>query len=215
MGLSSSYDQTLDVVTLKQDSYWKTWLLQCAGVGAGDRVLDIGCGTGVLEERMGHAEVVGVDITEEMLRLAHEKGIASIRSLGLADGENLPFRDESFDCIVSCYVVKYCNPSRFVHEAARVLRPGGRFVLYDFSAPRGPFGPFHAMYVYGLLKIIGKTMQLFDSDTAYTYLALPEVIRTRAWDAQLEEKLRSAGFTGVGRRSLTAGVVTGFWATKP
>jgi demethylmenaquinone methyltransferase / 2-methoxy-6-polyprenyl-1,4-benzoquinol methylase len=214
-GLSPSYDRTLELVTLMQDPYWKSWLLVRAGLVKGSRVLDIGCGTGVLEQKVdGEAEVIGVDLTEEMIRLAQGKRIRSLSSLNLADGEHLPFKDGSFDCVLSCYVVKYCNPSRLASEAARVLRPGGLLVLYDFSAPRGPMAPFHAFYVYGVLKIIGKALSPVDPKEALTYQALPEVIRSRIWDAGFDDVLSSAGFRGIGSRRLTGGVVTGFWATK-
>ena len=76
-GLSPSYDRVLAAATLMQDAYWKSWLLDRAGIRRGDRVLDIGCGTGVLEERISGttAEVIGVDITQEMVRLAQGKRI--------------------------------------------------------------------------------------------------------------------------------------------
>jgi demethylmenaquinone methyltransferase / 2-methoxy-6-polyprenyl-1,4-benzoquinol methylase len=215
-GLSPSYDRVLAAATLMQDAYWKSWLLDRAGIRGGDRVLDIGCGTGVLEERISGttAEVVGVDITQEMVRLAQGKRIPSLGSLSLGDGEHLPFRDASFDSVVSCYVVKYCNPQRLVLEIARVLRPGGAMVLYDFSSPRGPFGPIHALYVYGALKLFGRVLRPLDPDAAFTYEALPEVIRSRIWDEHFDDTLESAGFSRVGSRRLTGGVVTGYWATK-
>lgn len=214
-GLSHTYDRTLELVTLMQDPYWKSWLLLRAGLTPGSRILDIGCGTGVLEERINPGtEIVGVDITEQMVRLAQKKRINSLTSLSLADGEHLPFKDASFDCVLSCYVVKYCNPSRLVFETARVLRPGGVFVLYDFSTPRGPLAPFHALYVYGFLKIVGRALSPIDPKEALTYQALPEVIRSRLWDTHFDVVLRSAGFTAIGSRRLTGGVVTGFWATR-
>lgn len=214
-GLSPSYDRTLALVTLMQDKYWKSWLMIRAGLTRESRVLDIGCGTGVLEEKIdGGVQIIGIDITEEMVRLAQGKRIRSLTSLNLADGEHLPFKDGSFDCVLSCYVVKYCNPSQLASEAARVLRPGGVLVLYDFSAPRGVLAPFHALYVYGLLKIIGRAMRLLDPKEALTYQALPEVIRSRIWDARFGEVLESAGFRDIGSERLTGGVVTGFWAMK-
>jgi len=213
-GLSPSYDTVLSAATLMQDASWKRWLLNRADIAKGDRILDIGCGTGVLEEDIKGADVVGVDITEEMVRLAQGKRIPSLESLSLGDGEHLPFRDASFDSVLSCYVVKYCNPDRLVREIARVLRPGGELVLYDFSSPRGPFAPFHALYVYGALRLFGRILRPFDPDAAFTYEALPEVIRSRIWDANFGETLKSAGFSPVGSRRLTGGVVTGYWATK-
>jgi ubiquinone/menaquinone biosynthesis C-methylase UbiE len=95
-----------------------------------------------------------------------------------------------------------------------VLRKGGTLVLYDFSSPRGPFAPFHALYVYGALRIFGRALRPLDPDAALTYEALPEVIRSRIWDEHFDETLESAGFSQVGNRRLTAGVVTGYWATK-
>ncbi len=214
-GLSPSYERVLDAATLMQDAYWKSWLLRRAEIQRGEAILDIGCGTGVLEERIGGtSRVVGVDITEDMLRLAQTKRIPSLSSLNLGDAENLPFRDDSFDVVLSCYVVKYCNPKRLAGEAARVLRKGGTLVLYDFSAPRGLFAPFHAVYAYGLLRLLGRVVQLFDPGTAFTYLVLPDIIRSRIWDADFNAVLRSAGFSEIGSSRLTWGVVTGYWARK-
>ena len=214
-GLSPSYDRILVAATLMQDVYWKSWLLEHAAMAGESRVLDIGCGTGVLEERIGGGNlVVGLDLTEDMIRRAQVKRIPSLLALGVGDGEHLPFKDDSFDTIVSCYVVKYCNPQGLAKEMGRVLRRGGTMVLYDFSSPRGLFAPFHALYVYGVLKILGKLLQRLDPETAFTYLVLPDVIRSRIWDSGFEETLRSAGFSRVGSKRLTGGVVTGYWAKK-
>ena len=215
-GLSPSYDRVLEVGTLLQDRYWKKWLLGEASVGGGDMVLDVGCGTGVVEERLapGTVSVVGLDLTEEMLRLAQRKGTPSLGSLCLGDAERLPFRDGSFDVLLSCYVVKYCDAPHMAAEAARVLRPGGRLVLYDFSSPRGAYAPFLAFYVYGILRVLGSLLRLVDAGSALTYAALPSVIQTRRWDETFEAVLRAAGFSRVGRKRLTGGAATGFWATR-
>ncbi len=116
--------------------------------------------------------------------------------------------------MLSCYVVKYCSPPLLVSEAARVLRSGGRLVLYDFSSPRGAYAPFHAFYVYGVLRILGALLRLVDAKGALTYEALPSVIQTRRWDETFEAMLKSAGFRDVGRKRLSGGAATGFWATK-
>jgi len=215
-GLSPSYDRVLEVATLLQDRYWKRWLLEKASIREGEKILDVGCGTGVLEERLaaGNGRVIGLDLTEEMIRAAQGKRIPSIDSLCLGDAENLPFSDGSFDLLLSCYVVKYCSASVLATEAARVLRPGGRLVLYDFSSPRGAYAPFLAFYVYGVLRILGAVLRLVRARGAFTYEALPTVIQTRRWDEEFEGLLRSAGFGDVGRKRLSGGAATGFWATK-
>ena len=139
-GLSPSYDRVLDAATLLQDRYWKRWLLSEASIGGGERILDVGCGTGVLEEGLqaGRGEVVGLDLTEEMIRLAQRKRVPSIDSLCLGDAERLPFADGSFDLLLSCYVVKYCSapllaseatprpPTRWQARALRLLKAAGR-----------------------------------------------------------------------------------------
>jgi demethylmenaquinone methyltransferase/2-methoxy-6-polyprenyl-1,4-benzoquinol methylase len=205
------------LATLMQDRYWKRWLVDRASVERGESILDVGCGTGVLEEFLDGRGgfVVGLDLTEEMLRLAQEKRIGCFQSLSVGDAERLPFRDASFDLLVSCYVVKYCDSRRFASEMMRVLRPGGRLVLYDFTSPRGPFAPFHAFYVYGAMRMLGVLLKPADSGLAFTYEALPGVIQTRRWDGSFGAELEAVGFTEIGSKRLSGGVVTGFWATKP
>lgn len=215
-GLSESYDRVLDVVTLRQDRYWKTWMLKNARVGPGMRVLDLGCGTGVLEQYLNGtgAVTVGVDLTEEMVRLAQRKNPRFTDMVAIGDAEHLPFRDGSFDAVLSCYVVKYCSASELASEAMRVLRPGGRLILYDFTRPRGLLAPFHAFYVYGLLRLLGVVLKPVAPGMAFTYEALPSVIRGRPWDDTFGALLTTSGFWGVGSMRLSGGVVATFWGTK-
>jgi demethylmenaquinone methyltransferase / 2-methoxy-6-polyprenyl-1,4-benzoquinol methylase len=215
-GLSGSYERVLELATLMQDRYWKAWLLRKAAIQEGATVLDIGCGTGLLEERLADsgARITGVDLTEEMLRLAQRKPVTRTQSLGVADGEHLPFRDESFDLVLSCYVVKYCNETRLASEMVRVLRPGGGVFFYDFTRPRGPFAPLHALYAYGALRILGKLTKPLDPGLAFTYEALPSIINERRWDDSMQGILEEAGLSEVGSRRLSGGVVTAFWGMK-
>src|SRR6266446_5926154 len=115
-GLSPSYDSVLDRMTLYQDGMWKRRMLEKLPWGEGAMVLDVGCGTCVLEERfqMKGSQAVGIDITSGMIELAQQKGLKSLPMLGLADAEHLPFREESFDVVLSCYVPKYCDTGSLV-----------------------------------------------------------------------------------------------------
>jgi demethylmenaquinone methyltransferase/2-methoxy-6-polyprenyl-1,4-benzoquinol methylase len=215
-GLSPSYDSVLDWMTLYQDRTWKRRMLQRLELGEGARILDIGCGTCVLEERhpLGASQVVGIDITSGMIRLAQRKGLKSVSMLGLADAEHLPFRDMSFDLVLSCYVPKYCETRRFVEESARVLRPGGRMAVYDFTRPRGLFAPLLNLYVYGFMPALGRLVAPIDASLAFTCAALPGLIRSTTWDVDIGDALEDNGLSGGGREAMTGGVVTVFWASK-
>jgi demethylmenaquinone methyltransferase/2-methoxy-6-polyprenyl-1,4-benzoquinol methylase len=215
-GLSSLYDSVLDWMTLYQDRAWKRRMLQRLELSRGARILDIGCGTGVLEERhqLGASQVVGIDITSRMIRLAQQKGLSSVSMLGLADAEHLPFRDGSFDLVLSCYVPKYCETRRFVEELARVLRPGGRMAVYDFTRPRGPFAPLLNLYVYGFMPALGRLVAPLDPSRAFTCAALPGLIRSTTWDADIGDALEENSLSGGGHEAMTGGVVTVFWASK-
>lgn len=215
-GLHGSYDTVLSAATLGQDRYWKTWLLRQARLREGMRVLDLGFGTGVLEELLddSRVSVEGLDLTEEMLRLGQAKRIGCVKSLIVGDGERLPFRDASFDVVLSCYVVKYCSSRRLASEVIRVLRPGGWLLTYDFSSPKGPLAPFHAFYVYGLLRAVGLLLKPVDPRSALTYSALPSVIQSRRWDETFGPVLNGCGFSSIGKKRLSGGVVTAFWGRK-
>ena len=215
-GLSSSYDSVLDWMTLYQDRTWKRKMLERLELRKGAMILDIGCGTCVLEERypLGASQVVGIDITRGMIRLAQQKGLMSVSMLGLADAEHLPFREESFDIVLSCYVPKYCETRKFVEESARVLKPGGRMAVYDFTRPRGLFAPLLNLYVYGFMPALGRLVAPLDASLAFTCAALPGLIRSTTWDADIGDALEESGLSGGGHEAMTGGVVTVFWASK-
>jgi demethylmenaquinone methyltransferase / 2-methoxy-6-polyprenyl-1,4-benzoquinol methylase len=155
-----------------------------------------------------------VDLTESMLRMAQQKALPALDSVFLGDAERLPFGQGSFDVVLSCYVVKYCSAPLLASEAHRVLRPGGRLILYDFSRPRGAYAPLLAFYVHGVLRAIGLVMRLTGSSAAFTYEALPSVIQERRWDDDLGGVLTSAGFREIGVKRLSGGAATGFSAIR-
>lgn len=214
-GLWSSYDTVLDYATLLQDRRWKNWVIGNLGGRNDTTVLDVGCGTCVLEERMsGDISVIGVDLTEGMIKIGQGKHIPLVTSLLRSDGERLPFRAGSFDVVVSCYVVKYCSPDFLVSEMARVLKPGGRLVIYDFARPRGLLWPFNAFYVYGALRIIGEFLELVRMKVSTTFTELPGIIARSSWDEGFRETLIRAGLTPRVEKVLPGGVAIGFVADK-
>jgi len=214
-GLWSSYDTVLEYGTLMQDRRWKDWVIGNLGRRDGATVLDVGCGTCVLEEMMsGDSSVIGVDLTDGMIRVGQGKRVPRVASLLRSDGERLPFRASSFDAVVSCYVVKYCSADLLVSEMARVLKPGGRLVVYDFARPRGRLWPLNALYVYGALRIVGELLELTGLSVSTTFTELPGIIARSSWDEGFWETLIRAGLSPRAEKVLSGGVTVGFVADK-
>ncbi len=215
-GLSPSYDSVLDRMTLYQDGTWKRRMLEKLPLEEGATMLDVGCGTCVLEERfpLKGSQVIGIDITSEMIRLAQRKRLSQVSSLGLADAEHLPFVEASFDLVLSCYVPKYCDTRHFVKELVRVLKPGGHLAVYDFTRPQGPFSPLLNYFEMGFMPALGKLAAPLDASVSFTFGALPGLIKTTTWCEEFGNALDEDGLSEVGREALTGGVVTLFWATK-
>ena len=216
-GLYSSYDWILEYFTLFQDRYWKRRLLDKTSLYSGNLILDVGCGTGVLEEDINGlgASVVGLDLTKEMLAIARTKRINCLEDLVLGDAERLPFAAESFDKVLSCYAIKYCNSWNFVEQIYRVLKPGGRLVLYDFARPHGFFVPFHFFYVYGVLRLFGLLTRKYDRGMSFTFSELPKIISRTHWYEELGPALADQGFQHFSSRYLFGGAAAIFWASKP
>ena len=206
-GLALSYDKVLDWTTLLQDRYWKRWAVAKASPSQADIVLDIGCGTCVTEERLmvKGCRMVGLDMTEEMLRLGARKGLGV--ALFNGDAEALPFADASFDVVISFYVVKYCRIERFISEIARVLKPGGRIVIYDFVRPRGSASPILAFYIYGVLRIAGRLLRHVDPGVSYTFERLPGIVRATMWNEDLPPVLERFHLAVAEQATLSGGTV--------
>lgn len=214
-GLWSSYDKVLEYGTLMQDRRWKGWVIGNLGLRSGTTVLDVGCGTCVLEEMMrGESVTVGIDLSDGMVRAGQRKRIPRVTSLLRSDGERLPFREASFDAVVSCYVVKYCSQDLLVSEMARVLKPGGRLVVYDFARPRGPLWPLNALYVYGGVRMVGALLGMAGLGVSTTFAELPGIIARSSWDDGFQEALLRAGLTPRVEHLLSGGATVGFVADK-
>lgn len=213
--LADSYDSALDNVTLKQDRYWKKFLIDMAELTSGETVLDLACGTCVLEEELAlvGCNVIGLDLSGPMIRRGQAK-IKGIANLLRADAERLPLVPGSIDVVVSCYLPKYSDTDKLLAEITSALRPGGRVIVYDFSRPRGLFAPFHAFYVYGFLQILARVAKRSLGGLDYTFQKLPGIIRRTHWVESWRIRLRRGAFVNVGERALTGGVVTFFWATR-
>ena len=215
-GLASTYDRVLALATLFQDRRWKDWMASRARASKGEKVLDIGIGTCIFEERLegSGCEVVGIDLTEQMIRSGKSKGLNCVRLLVRGDAEFLPFPDNTFDLVVSAYVPKYVELGRFTDEVYRVLKVGGRVVLYDFVRPQGLLYPLLALYLHGLLRPVGRVLKLVGSDSAATFLNLPRIVEGATWQEELALRFGGRGVRPLDDTRLSGGVVGAFSGVK-
>ena len=156
--------------------------------------------------------VVGADFAEPMLRLGSRKGPAGAIRPAAADALALPFADSSFDgATVGFGVRNLADLDAGLAELARVLRPGARLVILEFTTPVwGPFRAVYLFYFHRLLPLIGRAISRHP--TAYSYL--PESVNTFPAPAALRERLELAGFRDCAYSLLTGGIAALHWGTR-
>jgi demethylmenaquinone methyltransferase/2-methoxy-6-polyprenyl-1,4-benzoquinol methylase len=207
------YDLTNTVISMGQDRAWRLSAARATNLGPGETAVDVACGTGGLTRALARiqpgARVLGIDFAWEMVRRAPEAGGPLDRGPVWAylagDATRLPLPDESVDVVTISFGLRNLpDVDGGLREFRRVLRPGGRLVVCEFSTPSTPvFGTVYDRY---LSKLIPAAAGLISSDSeAYRYLARS----IDAWPDQpaLARKLRRAGFVEVAYRNLTGGVV--------
>jgi demethylmenaquinone methyltransferase / 2-methoxy-6-polyprenyl-1,4-benzoquinol methylase len=139
-GLPSRYDVLAEVLSFGQNHRWHSALVEAVvrrSRGRLERILDVATGTGLVAQQLrcrSSAEVVGVDLTEEMLRRARVR--MPDAGLLVSRAEQLPFPDATFDALTFTYLLRYVrDPAATVRELARVVRPGGVVAALDFGVP--------------------------------------------------------------------------------
>lgn len=214
--IAPRYDLLNRLLSLGIDRGWRTKAVRFAAAaldGRPRRVLDVATGTADLAVealRMEPEEVVGVDLSEEMLARGREKlrerGLGDRVTLQRGDAENLPFPDDHFDAALVAFGVRnFEHLQAGLREMRRVLRPGGILVVLELSTPRRfPFRQLYDLYTLRLLPLVGR---LVSGDRgAYTYL--PESIRAFPDGPAFLRQLEQAGFTDRAERRLTFGVAS-------
>jgi demethylmenaquinone methyltransferase / 2-methoxy-6-polyprenyl-1,4-benzoquinol methylase len=209
--VAERYDVMNDLMSLGLHRAWKAFAISIARPRPGERVLDIATGSGDLAAALGRKVLPGgevwiTDINRRML----ERGRDRLLDAGLAvpavqcDGERLPFPGAYFDCVTVGFGLRnMTRKEAALAEMARVLKPGGRLVVLEFSKVWKPLERAYDWYSFKVLPWLGDKVA-GDAD-AYRYLA--ESIRLHPDQAALAAMLRDAGFSDVEVFNLATGVV--------
>jgi demethylmenaquinone methyltransferase/2-methoxy-6-polyprenyl-1,4-benzoquinol methylase len=205
------YDLMNDVMSAGLHRLWKRFAVDRTGLRPGQRALDVASGTGdlarLLARRVGDAGmVVATDINGSMLWRGRDRLLdAGVIVPALqCDAEQLPFADGSFDCVTIAFGLRnVTRKARALKEMTRVLRPGGRLLVLEFSQVWAPLQPLYDAYSFQVLPRMGQLLA-GDSDS-YRYLA--ESIRKHPGQEGLKAMMTAAGLERVEYWNLSAGVV--------
>jgi demethylmenaquinone methyltransferase/2-methoxy-6-polyprenyl-1,4-benzoquinol methylase len=209
--VAARYDLMNDVMSMGMHRAWKAYTVAVAQVKPGHRVLDIAGGTGDMAKAFARQAgpegvVVHTDINETMLRTGRDRLLDEGLALPTAtcDAERLPFRSASFDRVCVAFGLRnMTHKDAALAEMCRVLKPGGRLLVLEFSKVAQPLRRPYDWYSMNVLPLMGKLIAK-DADS-YRYLA--ESIRMHPDQDTLKSMMKTAGFGHVDVHNLTAGVV--------
>lgn len=210
------YDLMNRLMTAGQDMRWRREVIRRAGMPASGRLLDLGAGTGDLARlalrQLPGCQVTAADFTLEMMREGRKKPGSAGLLWSAADALNLPFAGETFDAVVSGFLLRnVVDVGRSLCEQRRVLKPGGRLVALDTTrAAPSLFSPFVWLHLHTVIPTLGRW--LAGQPQAYRYL--PELTEHFLSAEQLAAALAEAGFRKVGYRLLMAGTIAIHWGEK-
>lgn len=213
--IAPTYDVLNRLLSARTDVRWRKQAVELLRLTGRERVLDACTGTGDLAIALkegGAGEVVGTDFAPAMVEIAREKAGDRIH-FDVADTTALPFAEASFDVATVSFGVR--NLERLdagLRELSRVLVPGGRLLVLEFSRPPNPvFRAIYNMYFMIVLPLIGNLVS-GGADNAYTYL--PRSVQAWPGPSALAERIRKAGFQRVDVTPLTFGIACIHLATK-
>jgi demethylmenaquinone methyltransferase/2-methoxy-6-polyprenyl-1,4-benzoquinol methylase len=209
--VASKYDLMNDLMSAGLHRVWKAYTVGVAKLKATDRVLDIAGGTGDLARAFAkqvgpQGVVVHTDINEAMLREGRNRLIneGQVLPTVLCDAETLPFPSEHFDLVSVAFGLRnMTHKDRALAEMCRVLKPGGRLLVLEFSKVAQPLEKAYDFYSFQILPRLGKWV----AGDAESYRYLAESIRMHPGQEELKAMMKTAGFGHVDVHNLSAGVV--------
>lgn len=235
--IAPSYDLNNRLHSLWMDQAWRRKAVKLAGLKPTDRVVDVACGTGDLTLKFAsrlwslpstdasghfgprHDQLVGIDFTFEMLPLARAKASAWLDHYGdrivwiNGDAQSLPLPDGCCDVVSIAFGIRnVADPAAAFREFHRVLRPGGRVIVLEFSLPTNPL--LRGLYNLYFRKVLPRTATLISGDKTGAYKYLPESVNTFIGRQQMADMLSAAGFSQVEQHPMTFGVCVCYRGVK-
>jgi demethylmenaquinone methyltransferase/2-methoxy-6-polyprenyl-1,4-benzoquinol methylase len=209
--VASKYDVMNDLMSMGMHRVWKAYTIAVANLKPGDKALDLAGGTGDLSRAFARKVgdtglVVHTDINEAMLRTGRDRLLNEGLSLPtiICDAEKLPFGDNQFDLVSVAFGLRnMTHKDQALAEMCRVLKPGGRLLVLEFSKVAKPLQKPYDWYSFSVLPKLGQLVA-GDADS-YRYLA--ESIRMHPDQGTLKAMMKTAGFGHVDVHNLSAGVV--------
>ena len=212
--VAAQYDLMNDLMSGGLHRLWKRFTIELSAVRSGQTVLDIAGGTGDLAAKFSklvgtEGKVILADINAAMLSVGRDrlidKGALSNIDVVQADAQFLPFEDNSIDCITIAFGLRnVTDKARALRSMHRVLKPGGRVLVLEFSKPTSPLlSKVYDAYSFSALPVMGKLI----TDDADSYRYLAESIRKHPDQETLLDMMRDAGFAECQYHNMTGGIV--------
>ncbi|MBX4180861.1 bifunctional demethylmenaquinone methyltransferase/2-methoxy-6-polyprenyl-1,4-benzoquinol methylase UbiE [Sodalis sp. CWE] len=213
--VAKKYDLMNDLMSFGLHRIWKRTSIRYSGVRCGQTVLDLAGGTGDLTAKISRlvgndGRVILTDINDSMLKVGRDK----LRNLGIinnvsyiqANAEQLPFSDNTFDCIIISFGLRNVTEiEQALNAMYRVLKPGGRLLILEFSTPYlfNPLKKAYYLYSFYVLPCIGKMI----AKDARSYRYLAESIRIHPNQEELKSMMSDAGFKIIEYFNMSGGIV--------
>jgi demethylmenaquinone methyltransferase/2-methoxy-6-polyprenyl-1,4-benzoquinol methylase len=209
--VASKYDIMNDLMSVGLHRIWKRFAVGLANVHEGQRVLDIAGGSGdisrlFLDKVGSRGQVVLTDINNAMLRVGRDRLLDEGKATPTAqcDAEHLPFPDNYFDCVSIAFGLRnVTHKETALREMHRVLKPGGRVIVLEFSKVAKPLEKMYDLYSFKLLPKMGEII----ANDAESYRYLAESIRMHPGQEELKKMMEEAGLERVEYFNMTGGVV--------
>lgn len=218
--IAPRYDFLNRLLSFGVDRRWRRIAVGLVTCREGGKILDVATGTGdvaleIARQTPRSVSIVGLDFSEGMVELGKQKvaqsPYADRITLGIAPCEAIPYPDETFDSVTIAFGIRnVVDRKQGLSEMHRILRPGGRAVILEFSTPSSRL--FKAIYTFYFLRVLPVIGGLFSQFSAYKYL--PDSVLEFPSQEQFKDLMKSVGFRNTAHRDLTFGIASVYTGEK-